>query len=283
VLSDREKRDRKLYYERHRDEILKKQEEKYQKNKDDINKQRREKYKNNEEYRKKISEEKKAYRLKNKYKLKEKAQEFYQKNKDILREKNKAYRLKNKDKLKEKAQEYYQKNKSQINKKCKNYQIKNKDRYKNQQKEKNKEKKFKKILKDFHNETTGEKEFWNIYKKNCVQENYNRWLEKDNINYKIAHCLRNRVRCALYNNGTNKSVSTINLLGCNIKQLKKYLEKQFKTGMSWDNHSKWHIDHIKPCASFDLREKKEQLKCFHFTNLQPLWALENRQKSDKIL
>jgi desulfoferrodoxin (superoxide reductase-like protein) len=63
------------------------------------------------------------------------------------------------------------------------------------------------------------------------------------------------------------------------------LEKQFKLGMNWDNYGRsgWHIDHIKPCASFDLTKKEEQLKCFHYTNLQPLWARENLIKSDKIL
>jgi hypothetical protein len=44
--------------------------------------------------------------------------------------------------------------------------------------------------------------------------------------------------------------------------------------MSWDNYGKfgWHLDHIKPCKRFDLTSKDEQKKCFHYTNMQPLWA-----------
>jgi hypothetical protein len=57
------------------------------------------------------------------------------------------------------------------------------------------------------------------------------------------------------------------------------LERLFKPGMSWDNHGKWHIDHIKPCCSFDLTTEKSQKECFHFSNLQPIWAEDHYQKS----
>lgn len=55
--------------------------------------------------------------------------------------------------------------------------------------------------------------------------------------------------------------------------------------MSWENYGirGWHIDHIKPCASFDLSIIEEQKECFHYTNLQPLWWHENLAKSDKII
>lgn len=51
--------------------------------------------------------------------------------------------------------------------------------------------------------------------------------------------------------------------------------------MSWSNYGDWHIDHIIPCAAFDLNDELEQKACFHYTNLQPMWAKENIQKSDK--
>jgi hypothetical protein len=53
--------------------------------------------------------------------------------------------------------------------------------------------------------------------------------------------------------------------------------------MTWENHGRygWHIDHIRPCASFDLADPEQQRKCFHYTNLQPLWASENMRKGDK--
>ena len=70
----------------------------------------------------------------------------------------------------------------------------------------------------------------------------------------------------------------INLLGCTIQEARNHIEKQFIDGMSWENYGKWHIDHIKPCASFDLTKENDQRKCFHYTNLQPLWAKDNLVK-----
>jgi DNA/RNA endonuclease G (NUC1) len=74
------------------------------------------------------------------------------------------------------------------------------------------------------------------------------------------------------------------LIGCSPSELKQYIEKQFKLGMTWENYKLhgWEVDHIVPCDSFDLTNVEEQKKCFHYTNLQPLWMRENRQKSCKI-
>jgi hypothetical protein len=54
--------------------------------------------------------------------------------------------------------------------------------------------------------------------------------------------------------------------------------------MTWENYGPvWHVDHIRPCASFDLTDPAQQRECFHFSNLQPLFAAENLAKGDKIL
>lgn len=81
-----------------------------------------------------------------------------------------------------------------------------------------------------------------------------------------------------------KNLKTIVLIGCTGKELKIHLEKQFTTGMNWGNYGKkgWEVDHILPCVSFNLAIKEEQLKCFHYTNLQPLWASENQSKGGKL-
>ena len=72
------------------------------------------------------------------------------------------------------------------------------------------------------------------------------------------------------------------MIGCSILELKQYLELKFKKGMTWDNYSfyGWHVDHIKPCASFDLTDIEQQKECFHYTNLQPLWCNDNWIKGD---
>lgn len=76
-----------------------------------------------------------------------------------------------------------------------------------------------------------------------------------------------------------KSNKTLALLGCGLQQFKAHIESQFSEGMSWANRSEWHIDHIRPCASFDLSDPEQQKQCFHFSNLKPEWATNNLKKS----
>ena len=84
--------------------------------------------------------------------------------------------------------------------------------------------------------------------------------------------------------GYKKNETALQLIGCTISELKQYLEKQFKDNMSWDNYGLkgWHIDHKIPVSAFNFLDEQQRKKCFHYTNLQPLWWYENLQKSDKI-
>ena len=70
------------------------------------------------------------------------------------------------------------------------------------------------------------------------------------------------------------------MLGCTIEEFRDHLESQLTEGMSWDNRNEWHIDHIIPCAAFDLEDAEQQKVCFNYRNLQPLWAADNLKKSD---
>jgi len=99
--------------------------------------------------------------------------------------------------------------------------------------------------------------------------------------FKILHNLRRRLLKVLKQN--KKFGHTIELVGCSLDNLKQHLEKQFKPGMNWNNYGigGWEIDHIRPCASFDLSKESEQKKCFFYTNLQPLWFEENNKKRNK--
>jgi hypothetical protein len=123
----------------------------------------------------------------------------------------------------------------------------------------------------------------NPEKTSSQKMKYKRERMKRDITFKILHRLRTRILLVLH--GKKKVESSLNLLGCSAEHLKKHLEEQFKDDMSWENYGikGWHIDHIKPCASFDLSIIEEQKECFHYTNLQPLWWHENLSKSDKIL
>jgi hypothetical protein len=78
--------------------------------------------------------------------------------------------------------------------------------------------------------------------------------------------------------------SSMELFGATRNEIIQHLENQFTDDMSWDNYGYygWHIDHIMPVASYDLTNPKQQQECFHYTNLQPLWAEDNRRKSASI-
>lgn len=96
-----------------------------------------------------------------------------------------------------------------------------------------------------------------------------------------------RLRSRLYsflNKNTTPSKEVLLYIGCDREELKKYLESKFTEGMTWDNRGRygWHLDHIIPLSSFDLRKKSEILKGMHYTNIQPLWAKDNVRKSNKM-
>ena len=122
------------------------------------------------------------------------------------------------------------------------------------------------------------------FRKDKINETRRKNLQKrrdEDPEYRIMMALHVRLYDAVkYQKGT-KSAKTLELLGCTVEQLQAFLEAEFEEGMTWDNYGEWHIDHIRPCAAFNLEDPEEQKKCFHWTNLQPLWALDNIRKGAK--
>ena len=183
---------------------------------------------------------------------------------------------------------YSGKNRKRIKKYCSKWQTENKDKIKEYRKNnpdkiklwgdrdysKHKQKYITRANKYYENNKEKTKENVRIY---------NNMRRKTDINFKILCNLRRRLHSAITRG--YKSAKTLELLGCSIKYLKQYLEKQFKKGMNWRNYKidGWHVDHIIPCNSFDLTNPEEQRRCFNYTNLQPLWAKENRIKYTNIL
>lgn len=104
---------------------------------------------------------------------------------------------------------------------------------------------------------------------------------KTNPAFKLERTLRCRLYHALKSKNAQKNTKTLDLIGCSISYLMGYLEAKFTEGMTWENHGDWHLDHKIPCSSFNLLDEEEQKKCFHYTNLQPLWAHDNLVKSNK--
>ncbi len=105
------------------------------------------------------------------------------------------------------------------------------------------------------------------------------------LRYRLEVLLRNRTGTALRRRRLRgaRVLKVADLIGCSIDELIAYIAKVFKPGMSWENHGEWHIDHIVPCAAFDLRDPDQQRTCFHYSNLQPLWAKDNLTKQAKGL
>ncbi len=159
---------------------------------------------------------------------------------------NKAYCQDNSIKIQKRASKYYKDNKDTIKTREKEYRTKESTKIKRRQSYKNR---------------------------------YN-----EDENFKVGQRLRTRIYHAM--KGVTKSDTTENLLGCTITEFVKYLENKFEEGMSCANYVNpngdqtdcWHIDHIKACAKFDLSKPDEQARCFHYSNMQPLWAKENLTK-----
>lgn len=188
-------------------------------------------------------------------------QKWREKNRIKWRKYKKEWRLKNLKKAKLQEKRKREKYKIKITERMKIYYDKNKEYLK----------KYAKLYRKKNKEKINEK-----------KKKYNKLYEQ-RLEVKIRTRLRKRIREALKNQ--KKSNTTLNLTGINLPGLKKHLESTFKKGMNWEKFKKGviHIDHIRPCVSFDLSKPEEQAKCFHYTNLQALWAHENLSKGSKFV
>jgi hypothetical protein len=169
----------------------------------------------------------------------------------------------------EKYHEYYLKNKENILSKNKEYRLKHKSELKQTAKKKYLDNKEEILVKN-KKWAKNNKEYFSM-----------KW--KTDSNWRLRSNISNRLRSALRVNNVKKSNKTLELISCSISDLKKHLENQFKDNMTWENYGKWHIDHIIPISHFNLNNLNEQKKCFHYSNLQPLWAYDNLSKSSNII
>lgn len=102
------------------------------------------------------------------------------------------------------------------------------------------------------------------------------------VDFRLINLLRTRTRLAIQQGKAEKSEKTIELIGCSLAHMRLYIESLFENGMSWDNWSRdgWHLDHIRPCGSFDLQNIQQQRLCFNWRNYRPLWGSDNISKND---
>ena len=167
------------------------------------------------------------------------------------------------------------------NNKIWNYNRNRSDKYKDQKKIWSKNDKW-------HSSEKGKK-WWKEYRKKhkkILAARLNKWKKKQlktNSIYRLTERIRGQLNQAIRRRNFSKSQNTIQYLGIKTKYLKKYLEHKFQPGMDWDNYGKvWHIDHIIPISIVD-KSKEENIKfVFHYRNLQPMFAKQNIQKSNKV-
>ena len=115
--------------------------------------------------------------------------------------------------------------------------------------------------------------------RNSLNKSRNKRLQTDPL-FKTTHTIRCCITGSLKGKGYTKRSRTYKLLGCSFEEFKAHIEKQFKPGMTWMNHGDWEYDHIIPMAS--AKNEEEAIKLNYYTNFQPLWKKENREKSDSM-
>jgi hypothetical protein len=98
--------------------------------------------------------------------------------------------------------------------------------------------------------------------------------------FKLTGNIRSLIKLSIKNQGYSKKSKTHEILGCDFETFKLHLEKQFTDGMNLCNHGKWHLDHIYPVSL--ARDEQHLIELNHYTNFQPLWAIDNLKKGNKI-
>lgn len=117
-----------------------------------------------------------------------------------------------------------------------------------------------------------------IYRNSEEYKAKERIKQEKRLLRKFATGVRSLIGGSFKYKGHRKTSKTTDILGCSISEFKVYIESQFSEGMTWENRSEWHLDHIKPVSLGDSED--EIIALNHYTNFQPLWALDNILKSN---
>ena len=178
---------------------------------------------------------------------------------------------------KELSSKYYLNNKKKLDAANKEYNRKNKKRIRKRQREWYQENRGR-ILKE-HKQWRQNNKGWHTTYMRERRRNDSVFRITRNMGAGMWACLK----------GVRKNSRTFSYIDKSPEELMNYLEKQFTEGMSRENYGEWHVDHIRPLASFEFDKYKEGSaefeallgEAWHYTNLQPLWAADNISKGAK--
>lgn len=216
-------------------------------------------------------------------------------NKEAKREYDRLWYLRNKEKVKEAANRRYQTNKEAVLAYQKQYYELKKDeicervkRYNNSHPEVHRAADKRYRSRNEEKERNRNRNRYDIEKgrtwRNKNRDHFNEYFRErymKNVQHAICVRLRTRLRRMLKIQSGTKFAPMLDLIGCSLPELLRHLEQNFLPGMSWENRKLWHVDHIRPCASFELTDPEQQRQCFHWSNLQPLWATDNIRKGKR--
>jgi hypothetical protein len=172
-----------------------------------------------------------------------------------------------------KNQERYQLNKEKYNIRIKEYYQENKEEIKE------------KSSKNYYENLEERQEYFREYyhknksKKQAYNTKYKRERGKSDPIFKAKDNARSRGSKAIRRNSWPRG--TEDLLDCSFDKFKIQIESRFQNGMTWENYGKWHVDHIIPLSS--AKNLDELIPLCHYTNLQPLWAIDNIKKGNKCI
>ncbi len=199
---------------------------------------------------------------------------YYEENREKIKADHKKYREENSEKIIAYQKKYNEENREKKRADHKKYHEENQEYHKkyyakNREKVKARNKKYR--------EENPEK-ILAYYRK------YFKRRRREDPIFRLHNSMRNGLWCCL--SGKQKNSHTMQYVGMTPDELMDYLEGRFTEGMTRDNYGKWHVDHIRPLASFDFTgpDNEEQLHmAWNYTNLQPLWAADNMSKGAKCI
>ena len=186
----------------------------------------------------------------------------------------KKYNINNKERILDYTKKYRESNSDKIKEYHKNNKYKRKIRD-----EKNKEtlNNYKRIWYQNNKDKAKKYNESNKEKRNCQLTN----RRKIDYLFKLKCTIKSLIFSSIKKNGYSKKTKTYQILGCSFEEFKQHLERQFTKGMTWENQGKWHMDHIYPVSL--AKDEEEIIRLNHYTNFQPLWAIDNIKKGNKII
>lgn len=199
--------------------------------------------------------------------------EWRAKNRDKVAAQNKKYREENKEKIKATHKAWRDRNREHLN-------DKQRERYK-ENPQAFKERKDRYVAS--HRAQVDESNRRYREENKQKRTDYERNKRHDDPVYRFRSSFVCLIRgyCRKKNYTGNKR--TWEIVGCDFDALLAHIQSQFENGMTLENYGhgegKWNIDHIIPISTAKTDEDIERLN--HYSNLRPMWSLDNCKKSKK--